>query len=110
MSFFPRGPFRGSSPPRVRSAVFAVGRRVFVACPDGRPARVTLTDDAGQDTSGSMRDGTEVEILAWRPLGSAGTRYRVRGTRDGLEGWLGVRNLSLAHGAPAPRPTAKPSP
>src|SRR5262249_58845287 len=40
-----------------------------------------------------LADGTEVEILAWRPRGFHGTRYRVRATRDGLEGWLAVDNL-----------------
>jgi hypothetical protein len=72
--------------------VFAVGRRVFVACSGASLAGVTLTDDSGASAGGSLRDGAEVEIIAWRPLGSQGTRYRVRSSR-GVEGWLGVADL-----------------
>ena len=110
---FSQGPFRGHSPVRVRAAVFAVGRRVYVACSKDRAARVALTDDAGVSALANVTDGTEVEILAWRPLGSAGTRYRVRSTRDGLEGWLAVGNLrgtlvpeAAAPAQPAPSDTA----
>jgi len=77
---------------RGRAAVFAVGRRVFVACSAARLAGVTLTDDTGATACGKLSDGAEVEILAWRPLGSQGTRYRVRSSR-GIEGWLGVADL-----------------
>ena len=106
---FSQGPFRWHLPVRVRTAVFAVGRRVYVACPGNRAARVALSDDPGVNALASVTDGTEVEILAWRPLGSAGTRYRVRSTRDGLEGWLAVGNLrgTLVPEAPAP---ARPAP
>src|SRR5262249_4490446 len=62
-------------------------------CAGDRLAPVALTDDAGADAQTRLADGTEVEILAWRPRGSHGTRYRVRATRDGREGWLAVDNL-----------------
>jgi hypothetical protein len=113
---FPRGPLRAPAPVRVRGSVFAVGRRVYVACAGDRSARVTLTDDTGKRALGSLGDGTEVTILAWRP-GSAGTtQYSVRATESGLEGWLPVGNLrgteaaiSPAPGAPPP-PTGRPAP
>lgn len=93
---FPGGRFRSTAPApareRSRAAVFAVGRRVFVAGSGAPLAAVTLTDDAGASACGSLRDGAEVEIVAWRPLGSQGTRYRVRSSR-GVEGWLGVADL-----------------
>jgi hypothetical protein len=85
--------FRAAPPERTRASVFAVGRRVYVACVGDRLAHVALTDDAGADAQTRLADGTEVEILAWRPRGSRGTRYRVRATRDGREGWLAVENL-----------------
>jgi hypothetical protein len=66
--------------------VFAVGRRVYVACAGGRLAHVALTNDAGADALTRLADGTAVEIRAWRPRGSDGTRSRVRSTRNGLEG------------------------
>src|SRR5207249_11239010 len=91
---FAQGPSRGPSPERVRVPVFAVGRRVRVACARESSAGATLTDETGTNVLGSLSDGSEVEILAWRPRGSEGTRYRVRATRNALEGWLGVASLS----------------
>src|SRR5215831_5026941 len=102
--------FRAGPSVRTRESVFAVGRRVYVACVGERLAHVTLTDEGGADARTVLADGTEVEILAWRPRGSRGTRYRVRATRDGREGWLAVDNLRStpsAGSAPiAPAPAA----
>src|SRR6185295_15946437 len=97
-------PFAFYSSPRRTPArtggafVLAVGRRVYVARSKDGPRRVALMDDGGASTLGSLVDGNEVEILAWLPRGS-GTRYRVRSTREGLEGWLGVANLRGARTA-----------
>src|SRR5262245_64370091 len=85
--------FRAAPPVRMRASVFAVGRRVYVACAGDGLAHLALTDDAGADAQTRLAHGTEVEILAWRPRGSHGTRYRVRVTREGREGWLAVENL-----------------
>jgi hypothetical protein len=85
--------FRAPAPARRRTSVFAVGRRVYVACSGDSLAHVALTDDAGVDARTRLADGTEVEILAWRPRGSDETRYRVRSTGNGIEGWLAVDNL-----------------
>ena len=90
-------------PPARTGAAFvlAVGRRVYVARSKDGPRRVALMDDGGASALGSLLDGNEVEILAWLPRGS-GTRYRVRSTREGLEGWLGVANLRSARAAIPP--------
>ena len=85
--------FRAAPPVGTRASVFAVGRRVYVACAGDGLAHVALTDDGGADAQTRLADGSEVEILAWRPRGSHGTRYRVRVTREGHEGWLAVENL-----------------
>jgi hypothetical protein len=102
--------FRAAPSVRTRASVFAVGRRVYVACVGERLAQVALTDDGGADARTVLADGTEVEILAWRPRGSRGTRYHVRATRNGREGWLAVENLRAtpsAVSAPvAPAPAA----
>lgn len=87
------GPRRGPTPVRTRGPVFAVGQRVSVTCAGGQPTRVALTDDAGGKALGNLVDGTEVEILAWRPNGFRGARYRVRATSGGVEGWLAVTSL-----------------
>lgn len=107
---FPRGPLRAPAPVRIRAVVFAVGRRVYVACAGERSARVALTDEADKKALASLGDGTEVAILAWRP-GWAGTaRYRVRATDSGVEGWLPVGNLRSTEVAISPEPTALPPP
>ncbi len=93
---FSHRPFRRLSPVRVGAPVYAVGWRAYVACPGDSRARVALTDDVGTNALGSLPHGSEVEILAWRPRGAGGTLYRVRATRDGLEGWLAVGNLRSA--------------
>jgi len=105
MGFFQSG-YRARLPAGVSASVFPVGWRVRVACADGGPATVALTDEAGTDGVTSLASGSEVEILAWLPRGP-GTRYRVRSTNDGLEGWLPSGNLrrmvsAIASGAGKP--------
>jgi hypothetical protein len=90
---FSWGPRRGPAPVRARGPVFAVGQRVSVTCSGGQPTRVALTNDAGSKALGNLVDGTEVEIIAWRPNGFRGARYCVRATSGGVEGWLAVASL-----------------
>jgi hypothetical protein len=94
-------PYRATSraPAAAKGTVFAVGRRVYVA---SSVAQVTLTDGGGEKSVGSLKRGTQVEIVAWQPLGSKGTRYRVRSPLTGVEGWLGVGDI---RGANSPLPT-----
>jgi hypothetical protein len=54
---------------------------------------VLLTNDRGIPGATALRDGTEVEVLAWRPRGSAGTRYRVCDRSDGADGWVAAEEL-----------------
>ena len=100
--------FRATPPVRRPASVFAVGRRVYVACPDASRAPVPLMDDAGTSALTTLADGAEVEILAWRPRGSDGTRYCVRSTCNGVMGWLPVDNLRNTRTA-APVPAEAPS-
>jgi hypothetical protein len=103
--------FRAPASSRKRTSAFAVGRRVYVACSREHPPQIALKDDAGAVTrsGGSLRDGTEVEILAWRPRGFGETRYRVRSTGTGLEGWLAGDNLRATLVAVAPPQETAPS-
>jgi len=105
---FAQGPVRRFSSARPHGSIFAVGRRVYVAGSGALDGRVALTDDAGENAVATVADGTEVEILAWRPRGSAGTRYRVRSVRNGLEGWIAVANLRGARSAVSPAPAVPP--
>ena len=110
---FPGGHFRSpafsSGRGRTSTGVFSIGRRVFVACTAAPLTRVTLTDDTGQTPRGSLRDGVEVEIVAWRPHGPLGTRYLVRAASKGIEGWLGAAEVrgSKTKPAAAVRPPGK---
>jgi hypothetical protein len=110
---FPGGHFRSAAPASLRgrtpSTVFPIGRRVFVACTGASLTRVTLTDDSGETPRGSLRDGAEVEIVAWRPHGPRGTRYLVRAASKALEGWLGAAEVrgSKTKPAAAIRPPGK---
>jgi hypothetical protein len=102
---FNRGPFRPPTP-RVRVAVFAIGQRAYVTGAGERPLHATLTDDTGHATVGSIGDGAEVAIVAWRPAPGDATRYCVRVTDSGVEGWLPVRNLRNKQVAAVPVPPA----
>jgi hypothetical protein len=106
---FPRASIRTPARPRIRVAVFAVGRRVYVAGAGDRSARVTLTDGAERPLA-SLSDGAEVTIVAWLPGWSGTTRYCVRVTDSGLEGWLPVGDLRGTKTAIAPPPAAPPPP
>ena len=79
------------------ATILSVGRRAYVNC----RGRVPLAEDDGRTSQNTLADGAAVEILAWRPLGARGTRYRVRAEQDGYEGWLAADAL---------RQTAKPAP
>jgi hypothetical protein len=104
-------PFPRSSPdprPSRRAApVLSVGRRAFINGPGDPRREVVLTDDAGRSSSKQLADGVEVEIVAWRPRGAAGTRYHVQLSRGGATGWLDASELRAA---PAPDPPAPPEP
>ncbi|HXJ35514.1 MAG TPA: hypothetical protein VMS22_15885 [Candidatus Eisenbacteria bacterium] len=89
--------------PRDTRPVLAVGQRVFVHSPSDRPI-VVLMDERGVTPGGGLGDGAEVEVLAWRPRGSAGTRYRVRARENGSDGWLGADELRTTAARPAPQP------
>ena len=104
--------FRAAPPVQRQASVFAVGRRVYVASEGDGLTHVALTDDAGADARTHLTDGTEVEILAWRPRKFDGTRYRVRVTREGFEGWLAgdnLRSTPVAISASMERPAATAS-
>ena len=101
MAFVPWRP-RRIGPVAQSRVVLAVGQRVFVNAPSDGARLVSLTDDHGVLSDVPLRDGTEVEIVGWRPRGASGTRYRVRDRSDGSDGWLGAEELRTS----ASRPTA----
>jgi len=109
MSFQPPR-FPAARPARVARPVLSVGRRVRVNCTRDEGC-VALTDAFGNGGAGSLPDGAEVEILAWRPRGPSGARYQVQSTRDGLEGWVSADHLRApaALASPSPGPTPAPA-
>ena len=102
---FPQGP--SAKPERARVPVFAIGRRVL-ACGGDRSGRVTLSDETGTASLGTLVKNTEVAIVAWRPRGEA-TKYLVRAMDSGVEGWVGVGSIRGKPAAPVP-PRAPASP
>jgi hypothetical protein len=100
-------PSRNRSVPRSprSTPAFAVGQRVFVDSTGNPSGSVALGDERGNVLSAvTLADGVEVEVLAWRPRGAGGTRYRVR-VPDGAGGWLPADNLRrTAVPLPAPEP------
>jgi len=66
---------------------------------------VTLTDSDGTTPLATVADGAEVEIVAWQPRGAGGTRYRIKATSGGMQGWLAAANLRAR-----PRPPEPPRP
>jgi hypothetical protein len=81
-----------------------VGQRVYVNRSGSGIGRVDLMNEDATSTIGNLADGVEVVIVAWKPRGATGTRYCVRSTADGLEGWLAAGNLRRTATAPPPTP------
>ena len=80
--------------------ILAAGWRVVVTSPVAGTKRVSLTDSDATTVLATVAAGIEVEILAWQP-GARGTRYRVRSTQGGVEGWVGAASLKPRLRAPA---------
>ena len=100
------------------AVVHAVGQRVYVNRSGGAVAHVDLMNEEGTAPIARLADGAEVMIVAWKPRGATGTRYCVRCTADGVEGWLQAGNLrrartatvTAAPAAPPAKPARAPSP
>src|SRR5262245_14889666 len=90
MSFM-RSP--GSRRSSTDAVVHAVGQRVYVNRVGNGLGQVDLMNEQGTTPIAALADGVEVMVVAWKPLGATGTRYRVSRTSDGLEGWLAAANL-----------------
>jgi hypothetical protein len=106
-----RSPSNAIQPTRSRPTVpiLAVGRRVFVTCPSESTRHVTVTDSTGNTALATLADGAEVEILAWQPRGSGGTRYRVRLAEGAIQGWVSAANLRAPVPPAVPPPAPRPS-
>lgn len=88
--------------------MLAVGHRATIKSSGPGTKGATLTDENGTTAIMTLDEGTEVHIVAWKPRGSGGTRYRIRcGDDEAREGWVGSANLA-AIPAPPPRPRVVP--
>jgi hypothetical protein len=100
-----------SAHPRSPRLVLAVGQRAFVHAPDGTSRLVSLTNGDGIPGATVLTDGAEVEVLAWRPRGSTGTRYRIRHRSDGgADGWVAAEELrtTAVRATPELEPVSEP--
>jgi hypothetical protein len=71
--------------------VLCVGRHAYVnATEETKRLRtgIPATDLAGESVTNNLRDGQEVEIVAWRPFARHGLSYQVRRLSDNRECWL----------------------
>jgi len=93
---------------RYTGPIFSVGARAFTNGAGGREDRVSLLDEKAAVVVGTLIDGSEVEILGWVPRGNA-TRYHVRATRSGLDGWLGVAHLRATRTVQSATSAASPT-
>lgn len=100
MAWSPNRSSRSASGSRHGGPVFGIGRQAFVNGRDAPKRLVPLLDEGGSSVLGTLPDCEEVEILAWMPRG-AGTRYCVRSTKDGIEGWLRAADLRATRNPPA---------
>ena len=89
--------------------VLAVGQRAFVNAPSEAAKLVLLTNDQGVRGDSALRDGTEVEIIGWRPRGARGTRYRVCDRSCGSDGWVAAEELRTTASRPASEAAAPSS-
>lgn len=90
------------------AGVIPVGARAIIA-PLVRTSGATLTDESGVAASQTLAADVEVEIVAWRPRGGGGNRYRVRSLADGVEGWIDGRMIrEQPREVVPPRPTRLP--
>jgi hypothetical protein len=92
-------------PPSNARPVLGVGWRVLVIRGEMPSGPIALTDPSGSAV-GSVLDGDEVEILAWRPGRSVDPHYRVR-SGAGTEGWIEAANLARKS---VPVPVVPPKP
>ena len=109
MAFFPSRARSLPQSPRRALPSIAIGRRVFVDCAESDSGTLFLGDETGKVISAQrVADGLEVEVIAWRPRGANGTRYRVRVPSTGADGWLPADKLrKLLVPLPAPALSAK---
>ena len=67
---------------------------------------MVLLDDSGNATAATVAVDAEAEVLAWRPRGPLGTRYRVRAIANNAEGWLEAASLRRQSDAKTPARTS----
>jgi hypothetical protein len=104
MSFAQRS---SSRRPSTDTVVYGVGQRVYVSR-SGATSHVDLMNDDGTAAVAKLLDGAEVMVVAWKPRGATGTRYCVRCTSDGREGWLAAANLRRALTGPSTAAASTP--
>jgi hypothetical protein len=95
-----------TSPVTKNQLILPVGRRVFLNLPGGEVSGDFLPFGLkpGASPSTALRDGQEVEIIAWRPMAPAGLSYQIQRVSDQREWWTPatcLRKLKAAQVASA---------
>jgi hypothetical protein len=88
-----------------KQLLVAIGGHAFVNWPQAhlrQPEPLPMNDDRGRPVENDLKDGEEVEILAWRPKARQGLAYQVRRLRDGREWWVAALYLRQSAAVPEP--------
>ncbi len=88
---------------RNKELLIAIGRRAFINAARSERVgeqNVPLNDEQGHPLPNDLRDGEEVEILAWNPRSLGGLTYQVRRVADGQEWWVRPLYLRVESAAP----------
>jgi hypothetical protein len=100
--FYRKGPVQQSTTRVAKGElILCVGWHAFINWPQsGRMAQpVPIADDRGQAIANDLRDGQEVEIVAWRPHSREGLAYQGRRLSDGGHWWIRAMYLRRAQTA-----------
>lgn len=90
MSYYKSAMPRQTSLSFKNQLLLAVGRHAFVHLPPSGAVHGDFTPfgvEPGARPASALRDGQEVEIIAWRPLAPQGLSYQVRRLSDCREWW-----------------------
>lgn len=85
--------------------ILPVGRHAFLNLPDGEPSGDfrPFGLKPGSPQGPALRDGQEVEIIAWRPMAPAGLSYQIQRLSDRREWWTTATCLRKLETAPLAR-------
>lgn len=90
MAFYNSRMPRSNEPAIKHQLLLPIGRRAFIHLPNASVEHDDFTpfgEKPSQRPANELRDGQEVEIIAWRPLAPRGLSYQIHRLSDHREWW-----------------------